>query len=189
MKKIKPKHQSGSTLDKVVDAGGYLVPFYGTYKSYKDWGKDKTWGNALMTGVSGLGDALLLFGVGEGLKAIPAAKAAARMTKAANTFETGAKATREAAQLAKTSGNSQLVRTLESKAADYSSSAAEKAMKAQYYNDVVKSHKTAASAGVEGVFGLKVAPLYLKPNNNQKRNNLVEKRSSSLAPTYYPKFK
>ena len=89
VKHLVPKHQEGNTVRQILDAGEYMLPIYGTYKSWRDVYNDPTWTNLGLAGLSTLGDAALIFGgAGMGLKSIStgakAAKAAEKASKLSN---------------------------------------------------------------------------------------------------------
>lgn len=84
---IVPKHQEGNTVRQILDAGEYMLPVYGTYKSWRDVSNDPTWTNLGLAGLSTLGDAALIFGgAGMGLKSISTGAKAARAAEKASKF-------------------------------------------------------------------------------------------------------
>ena len=100
MKRLIPKHDEGAAVRQILDAGEYMIPIYGTYKSWKDVYNEPTWTNLGLAGLSTVGDAALIFGgAGMGLKALNTGTKVAKATEKVNKLNNAvSKLTKQATQ-------------------------------------------------------------------------------------------
>lgn len=163
----------------------YAVPLWGTALTYRDLIKDPSWENAAWAGLSTVGDAASIFGVGELLNAYVAQQKTAKALKTAQTayetaHATASAAAKEAVAAGKTANRANAVKALKPGSGDAAIEALvaeNKANKAaQTYLDAEKALNGYGTA-------VKSTPL---PSNNGvlQRTKLVAGRGDNVAGTW-----